>query len=240
MTTQMPHVNTVAPLTNVGLCLSLLEFIINRPSHVPGIGCFYGRPGLGKTTAATHLSARYQAYYVECKKVWNTKALLLNILKKMGLKEYFKKPMYEMLDAITEELANSRRPLIIDDVQHLTRKKSIDIIRDIYDGSDKSPVLLIGEQMLRNELKEFDTFDSRIGRYVEALPADLDDISHVARLYAPEIEIAEDLLKKIMKDSRGSLRRVGTAVEEVSEKAATLGATQISLKEWGSNSFFSE
>ena len=45
---------TTAPLKNVALCTRLLEQAINRPAHLPGLVCFYGPSGWGKSFAAAY------------------------------------------------------------------------------------------------------------------------------------------------------------------------------------------
>ena len=76
---------TVARLTNVMLGLVALQRAMERPRHLPGMVVFHGPSGWGKSTAAAFTANSTQAYYVECKSSWTRKALLLSILKEMGI-----------------------------------------------------------------------------------------------------------------------------------------------------------
>ena len=122
-----------APLANVGLTLGALTGAINRPSHLPGIVVLYGPSGLGKSTSATIDTVQLRAYYVQAKSSWTRKAVYQSILKSMGVDPA--KTIYEMEEQVTAQLAASRRPLIVDECDHLVAKGIIEVVHDIYEGS---------------------------------------------------------------------------------------------------------
>ena len=60
------------------------------------------------------------------------------------------------LDVICEQLAASQRPLILDEADYLvTHKGLVELVRDIYEGS-QAPLMLVGEEMLPTKLKKFE------------------------------------------------------------------------------------
>ena len=128
MTENAPTVNTIAPLTNVALCVNALEQAINRPAHLPGLVSFYGPSGYGKSNGAAYAAVKYNAYHVECKSTWTKKAFLINILKEMGMAA--KGTIPEMADAIAEQLALSGRPLIIDEFDHMVSRTIEELVLD--------------------------------------------------------------------------------------------------------------
>ena len=65
-------------------------------------------------------------------------------------------------------------------------------------------------------------------------PATIEDVDHLARIYAKGIEITPDLKAGLLKASRGSLRNVSTNLAYVAEHAVTRGVRKISLADWGS------
>lgn len=235
MTQNLEYVNTVAPLANVSLCVRALERAMERPAHLPGMVCFYGPSGWGKSTAAAYTANRHRAHYVECKSTWTRKATLLAILHEMGIPA--PRTIYEMTDAICEQLARSGRPLIIDETDHLVDKKAVEIIRDLYEGSGAA-ILLIGEERLPNKLERWERFHGRILDFVPAQPADLEDTAHLARLYCREVVINNDLLSKIHKASGGSARRICVNLERVQEEALAQGLDAICAADWGNRSLF--
>jgi hypothetical protein len=54
MTQDQTPGNNVAPLRNVGLLSELVERVLNRTAGLPGMACFHGFSGYGKSFAAMY------------------------------------------------------------------------------------------------------------------------------------------------------------------------------------------
>lgn len=219
-----------APLANVGLTLAALGGAVNRPVHLPGLVVLYGPSGLGKSTAASLAATQLRAYYVQAKSSWTRKAVYQSILKDMGV--VAAKTIYEMEEQVTMQLASSRRPLIIDEADHLLAKGCIEIVRDIYEGSNAA-ILLIGEEHLPAGLERWERIHNRVLEWVPAQYADMDDASALRELYCDKVAIADDLLEHIHLASKGVVRRICVNLERVQQHALTLGKRDIALGDWG-------
>ncbi|AUZ85812.1 AAA family ATPase [Methylophaga nitratireducenticrescens] len=227
--------STTAPLKNVMLCSRLLQQAINRPAHLPGMVCFYGPSGWGKSFAAAYAANKFRAIYVECKSTWTKRALLEAILKEMGIKAG--NTAYIMVDQISEQLALSGLPLIIDEMDHIVEKKAVEVIRDIYEGSN-APILMIGEEEIDIKLRKWERFHNRMLAWQPAQPADNDDTKHLAKLYCKDVTIADDLLNKITHDSLGITRRICVNLNLVQQAALNAGKDTISLIDWGNKPLY--
>lgn len=227
---------TIAPLANVSLCLQALDTAIDRPDHLPGITCFYGPSGYGKSFSAAFAANKRRAYHIECRSSWTKKALLEAILKEMGI--FGGKTIYQMTDDVAEQLIKSRRPLIVDEVDHIVDKSAIEIIRDIYEGSG-APILLIGEEKLPAKLKRWERFHGRVLDWCPAQPAGIKDAKHLAKLYSPDVEIDEDLLIRITEIAKGSVRRICVNLERIRTLANQAGMDAMNLSMWGNRELFS-
>ncbi|MDR2551412.1 MAG: AAA family ATPase [Desulfobulbus sp.] len=225
---------TVAPLANVSLCANAVERAMRRPGHLPGMVCMYGPAGWGKSKAATYCSLKYRGYYVQCQETWNGKAILHYILATMGISP--KQRVWEMAEQVCEQLAKSGRPLIVDELDKMVEKKSVELIRDLYEGSG-AVILLIGEQNVYDKLQKWERFHRRVLEWVQAAPCDIDDTAHLRRLYHPEVEVAKDLLVRITEVSDGSAGRVCLNLSHVAQYAATVGLDAVSLQDWGDREF---
>lgn len=225
---------TVAPLANVSLCASAVERAMRRPGHLPGMVCMEGPAGYGKSKAATYVSLKYRGYYIQCQETWNSRAILHNILQTMGIPP--KQRVWEMAEQVCEQLAKSGRPLIVDELDKLVAKKSVELIRDLYEGSG-AVILLIGEQGIYSQLERWERFHRRVLEWVQAVPVDIEDAAHLRRLYHPEINFAEDMLQQITEVSDGSAGRVCLNLALVATYATDVGLTSISLKDWGTREF---
>lgn len=227
--------DTTAPLENVARCAAALERAINRPAHLPGIVTFYGPSGWGKTFAAAYTATKYRAYHVEAKSSWTRKALLAAILTEMGIAPA--KTLYEMSSQVSEQLVLSQRPLIIDEFDHLVQAGTVEVVRDIHEGSS-APVLLIGEEQLSAKLKRWERFHSRVLSWVPAQPASFDDARHLRRLYVTHAEVRDDLLARIHELARGAVRRICVNLDLVQQEALKHGWKSVGLKEWGERDLY--
>lgn len=213
-------------MANIALCDIALEKALSRTSTLPGLVCFYGPSGFGKSVSAAWVANRRRAYYVQAKSVWTRKHTLKSILGEMGIKPAGTIP--EMADQIAEELAASGRPLIIDEMDHLVAAGQVELIRDLYESSQAS-ILLIGEEMLPTKLKKFERFHGRVLSWVPAQPVSLEDARNLAPVYSPGVAIADDLLAHLVKKSLGSVRRVAVNLEQLAEAATVQGRRELEL-----------
>lgn len=135
----------VAHVTNVAVCYEAIERILTRHPSLPGIGVFYGRSGDGKSVAACYIANKTRAYYVQATSICTKKSFLESVLREMTIPAA--KTANEMLGQIAEELAKSGRPLIIDEFDYLATGQKVEMIRDIYESS-QGTILVIGEELL--------------------------------------------------------------------------------------------
>lgn len=228
-------VGTWAPLSNIQVASRVLDRAMNRSQNLPGIVVFYGPPGYGKTEAALFCANKYNAIAVECRSFFTAKSLMTAILKEAGLVPG--RTLADMMDQLVEELRLSRRPLIVDEVDHIAESKSLQILRDIHDAA-QCAVMLIGEDRLPQKLQHTERFHGRVLVWERAKPATDGDAQQLARFYSPGVEIAEDLLKAIYKASRAVVRRICVNVDEVREFGQTRGLKKVALADWGDKPFF--
>ena len=225
----------IAPLRNVGAFLTLMEQVQTRAMGLPGMACFHGPSGFGKTTAVTFAANEYRAYVVQVKSVWSPSHLARTILAEMGVTEVNQLP--RMVDAIGLQLARTNRPLIIDDAQYLLKKGMVQVARDIYESSF-SPVVLVGEEKLPQDLTRFENIHNRFLAWQPALACNLADARLLAGIYAHRVEVADDLLTAILDASGGNARRVSVNLANAQELCSTRGTKVADAALWGSRAFY--
>lgn len=216
----------LAQIANLGLCDIALERAVSRTASLPGLVCFYGPSGYGKSSAAAWVANARRAYYVQARSVWSKKHTLKAILAEMGIKAGG--TIAEMADQVAEELATSGRPLIIDEMDHLVDRGAVELVRDIYEAS-QAAILLIGEEMLPTKLKKFERFHGRVLSWVPAQPVTLEDARNLVPVYSGRVNIAEDLLAHVVTMAHGSVRRVAVNLELLAENALTHGQAGLAL-----------
>ena len=224
-----------APLTNLMLGANALERSMDRASALPGIVVVYGPSGYGKTMAASYCANRFNGVYVECRSFFTAKSLMTAIMKEARLRP--ERTLADMLDAIVAELSASRRPLIVDEVDHIVETKTLQVIRDIHDASGCA-VMVIGEEALPRKLARTERFHNRVLSWVMAQPASDADAAKLVAHHCAGITVAEDLVRKMRVDCRGVSRRIAVSCAELREWAARKGLKQVSAADWGDRTFF--
>lgn len=227
---------SVAPLRNVLLLRRAMDHLVKRSANLPGIGAFYGQAGLGKSNACASAASALRAIYIETRSHFTKKSFLLAILAEMGIKP--ERTTSEMVDQICQELMLSKRPLILDEGDHLVKRNLIELVRDIYEGSGAA-IMLVGEERFPMALKRAsERFYDRILEWVPAELADREDARKLAALYSPDVEIRDDLLGAILKASRGVARRIAVNIENVRQEAKKTNKRVMDAEAWGDRPFF--
>jgi DNA transposition AAA+ family ATPase len=219
-----------APLRNLQVLDMLAQSTIHRADHLPGIVTFSGPSGFGKSTAAAYIAVKHHAYYIEVRSTWTKKAFLEAIIRQLGLSAM--KTTSQMIDQISEELACSQNPLILDEFDHAVERNLVELVRDIYEQS-KAPVILIGEERLPQKLQKWERFHGRIMDWAQAVPANLDDAVTLNKHYAGDVTVSEDLLEILVSQSRGSVRRIVTNLDRIASHARNEGLDTITADNWG-------
>jgi DNA transposition AAA+ family ATPase len=221
---------STAALRNVTLFLELVARLQDRGAHLPGIGCFYGPSGFGKTWAATFGANRSGAYYVECGASWAASTLIDAVHHELA-GHAVKGTLAQRTETCIQILAEDTRPLIIDEADFLIRKTMVDIVREISDKSS-APIVLIGEEELPWKLMPFERAHNRVLEWVAAVPCDLADARALARVYACGLDVGEDLLSHVVERTEGCTRRVVINLDRIRAWALERGKGRVTLADW--------
>lgn len=235
MSDETPLYNTVAPLRNVVALVELINRVQNRGIGLPGMATFYGPSGYGKTSAAVYAANRFRAYSVQVKSAWTAKKLCGSILIDLGLTPA--RTVADMVDQISEEIARSSRPLIIDEADFLVSRNMIEIVRDIYESSGAT-IILIGEELLPQKLRQWERVHGRMLDWVGAQPGDIGDVHALARIYCPSAEIDQETAEYVLKQANASIRRISVCLDRVREYAVTSNVSSITKADWPKINWF--
>ena len=139
-----------------------VDALVNRDPNQPGIGLFYGKPGVGKSTAIDICySKNSNIEYIIMQRLWRPRRLLEEIceLFHLGDPEY---RLDRLSDQVCKGLQHWNKPLLIDEADYLLKNGiMLDVIRDIHDKT-KVPIILIGMEKLHGSLRKYGQFFSRI------------------------------------------------------------------------------
>src|SRR3990167_8645189 len=131
------HIKNVARLAEAG------DALINRGPRMPGMGLIYGPTGYGKSTASAWFVNQCHGVYVRAVALWSPSSMLETILRELRC-EARGNSNARRVDAIIDKLAETGRPLFVDEADYLLdSKRMIETLRDLHDLATV-PVILIG------------------------------------------------------------------------------------------------
>lgn len=232
----IPTSSTVAPLRNVMLLNALINRVQNRDFDLPGLACFFGPSGYGKTKAATWNAQETRAYWVEVKHTWGRKKFAEMILKAMGIGP--RGTIGDMVEQIGDQLSKSGRPLLIDEADLVAKPGMIGVVRDIYESS-QGTVILIGEEELPQTLRRWERVHNRMLDWVAAQPADLREVGLLAQLKCPQIKILPEVQQIVLERSQARARRIVVNLRQISEYALSSGKDVIDAEDARRITFYS-
>lgn len=218
-------VKNVAPLRNVLLLGSLIRTVASRDEGMPGMACFHGFSGYGKTQAALYNTQATRACWVEVKSCWTRKTLVEKIC--LGLRIPPGRNVAETVEIIGKELVQSGKPLLLDEAHILCTDSMMRLLHDIYESSHGASIILIGEELLPQMLSKYERIHNRMLEWVAAQPADLREVGILASLKCPGIDIAEEVLQHILVTSQAVARRIVSNLAKVKDYARVEGKREI-------------
>lgn len=227
----------VAPLKNVAALLGLIDRVQNRVSGLPGMATFYGPSGRGKSTAATYAENELGALHVEVQPLWRAKNLLAGIAAHLEISKPARTAA-AIFEQVSDALLKAQRPLLIDEADRLMRDDMVEVVRGLYEASS-APIILIGEEELPVKLMRWERVHGRMLDWVAVQPADMMDLTQLATIYAPGIDIADDLKQVILDNSRRSHRYLSNNLARVAEHALTRGLSRLTKADCAKLKFFS-
>lgn len=226
MQTVTTQINKPVPLKNVALFATLVTKVVERELYLPGMACFTGHSGLGKSRSAVYGANKYRGRYVECDQFTTARSLMVMICKELGV-EHPRGSVPELIEEAVMRLASDiRRPLIVDEAHHIAHKKFVDVLRTLHDKS-QAPVILIGEETLPKQLEAFERVHNRMLSWVQAVPLDFEDFTELAKAICPGVKIHKDLADLILSATRGNTRRAIVNLAEVAQCAKRAGLGEL-------------
>lgn len=216
----------IAEIRNIALFYDLVKRMTERSESLPGLGGLYGPSGFGKSFAANYVANKLGAYYVQVKSTYSKKSFLQAVLREMSIPE--PKTINDMMETVAGELAKTNKPLIIDEFDYLVEGNKVEIVRDIYEAS-QGTILIIGEELLPKKLEKWERFHGRVHHWAGAEPTNLNDCRLLKDVYAADIEIEDAVLEILIAAVKGSTRRVSSNLENLCELALEQGEDSVNL-----------
>lgn len=218
----------VAKLTNVAFAIEAINQVTDVDDlGAPHMAVLYGPPGYGKTQAAMYLAHPQgrNAVFVAIRMFDTTKTLAQLLCLELGIATKSQWPVSVLYENIVKRLQQLGRPLVLDEVDYIAEKSTIDFIRTIHDNTTV-PIFLIGEQDLKRKLlSRHERFHDRVLVWKEAAPCDAHDVKKLAAHHAPDLTFTPDVIDALVGKTAGVARRVYNELKALREECKRAGTT---------------
>lgn len=222
----------VAKLTNVAFAIEAINQVTDiNDLGAPHMAVLYGPPGFGKTQAAMYLAHPQgkNAVFVAIRMFDTTKTLAQLLCLELGIVTKNQWPVAVLYEHIVKRLQQLGRPLVIDEVDYIAEKATIDFIRTIHDNTTV-PIVLIGEQDLKRKLlSHHERFHDRVLVWKEAQPCDAQDVKKLAAHHAADLTFTADVIEALVTKSQGVARRVYNELKALREECKRANTTTPTL-----------
>lgn len=227
----------VAKLTNVAFAIEAINQVTDvNDLGAPHMAVLYGPPGFGKTQAAMYLAHPQgrNAVFVSVRMFETTKTLAQLLCLELGIATKTHWQVAALYEAIVKRLQQLGRPLVIDEVDYIAEKSTVDFIRTIHDNTTV-PIFLIGEQDLKRKLlSRHERFHDRVLVWKEAAPCDAQDVKKLAAHHAPDLTMTTEVVEALVVKTQGVARRVYNEIKALREECKRQGTTTPTVAMLGS------
>jgi DNA transposition AAA+ family ATPase len=228
----------MAMTKNMRRFLAAVDELMDRPMGTEGMGLLWGEPGEGKSTSIAYVVNAMDGIYARAMSSWTVTSMLGYLCKELGGQRMLRRA--DMVDFIVEQLAENKRPIFIDEADHLFDKpkkfEMAEALRDIYDISG-CPIILCGMEDIARTVQAHGRFARRITQWVEFTGIDLDDARAVADELC-EVGVADCLLAHLHSSARGNIGRMVIGLSKIERMGKASGIGRVTHEQWGDRELF--
>lgn len=161
---------------NVKRFVALMDELQKLPSNIPKLALVYGEHGLGKSQAILWWATRNDAIYVRATQGMTSRWLLSEIAEELGEDPFWH--TQETFVLIENQLKQNPRVIIVDEIDYLMEKSTVETLRDLHDKTS-SPIVLVGMGAVDKKLARYPHLCDRLYKTLKFEHFDFDDIKEI-------------------------------------------------------------
>lgn len=210
--------------------------LLFRSPGTPGIGLVSGPVGFGKSTAAKSVCLVEDAVWLEAVPIWSPTWMLGDLAVELGAERAF--GSRQNFQRVIAALKAAPRAVFIDEADRLTKRlELVEVLRTVHDQTS-APLILIGMHDFPRAVQRWPQLASRVAHWIEFQACDLRDVKLLAAELC-EVEVADDLLRRLQEETQGSVRAVRIGLERLEQLARRRNKRRVALDDLPENFEFS-
>lgn len=175
---------------NVKRFIALMEELKQLPFNIPKIALVYGDYGLGKSQTIQWWADKNDCVYVRANKEMTARWLLSEIAEELNEEPFWHSK--ETFEIIENHLLQNPKTIIIDEIDYLIEKNTIETLRDLHDRTG-CPLVLAGMGSADKKLARYPHLMDRVYKSLKFEQFNQEDIRQILSEIT-DLEFTEDAI----------------------------------------------
>ncbi len=161
---------------NVKQFVTLMEELQKLPFNIPKLALVYGEHGLGKSQTIQWWADKNDSAYVRATQGMTSRWLLSEIAEELGEDPFWH--TQETFNLIENSLRQNPKTIIVDEIDYLIEKHTVETLRDLHDKTG-CPIVLVGMGYADKKLARYPHLIDRIYKTLKFERFNQDDITNI-------------------------------------------------------------
>ena len=175
---------------NVKGFITLMDELQKLPPNIPKLALVYGDHGLGKSQTIQWWADKNDSVYVRATQGMTSRWLLSEIAEELGEDPYWHSQ--ETFTLIENHLRQNPKTIIVDEIDYLIEKHTVETLRDLHDKTG-CPIVLVGMGAADKKLARYPHLMDRIYKTLKFEQFNEDDISDILQQLT-DLSFTEDAI----------------------------------------------
>lgn len=175
---------------NVKGFITLMDELQKLPPNIPKLALVYGDHGLGKSQTIQWWADKNDSVYVRATQGMTSRWLLSEIAEELGEDPYWHSQ--ETFTLIENHLRQNPKTIIVDEIDYLIEKHTVETLRDLHDKTS-CPIVLVGMGAADKKLARYPHLMDRIYKTLKFEQFNEDDISDILQQLT-DLSFTEDAI----------------------------------------------
>lgn len=167
---------TFVKTKNVKRFISLMDELQKLPPNIPKLALVYGDHGLGKSQTIQWWADKNDSVYARATQGMTSRWLLSEIAEELSEDPFWH--TQETFSLIENHLRQNPKVIIVDEVDYLIEKHTVETLRDLHDKTS-CPIVLVGMGSADKKLARYPHLMDRVYKQLKFEQFNQDDISDI-------------------------------------------------------------